>query len=193
MFNLARRQDYIALVDREPSVIFFDMEMTGGNTRYDEILQFSIIDLYKGFVFNEYIKPRKCKSWKDTENIHHITPQMVQNCFTIGAFRSEIKNIFKRADMVVGYGIENDLKFMQKDRIYVGRQTVLYDLQKSFARIYSSNNNMPSLKSCANYCHCPDFGEIHNSLTDVYITVYCFITMYGLDVPEWLNKAAKAN
>ena len=187
------RQDCIAFVDREPSVIFFDMEMTGGNTKYDEILQLSIIDLYKGVLFNEYIKPKRCKSWKDTESIHHITPQMVENCFTMSAFRRDIKNIFKHADMVVGYGIENDVRFVQKDHIYVGRNSILYDLQKSFSRIYSHDNNMPSLKSCANYCRCPNFGEVHNSLTDVYITVYCFIMMYGLDIPAWLNKAIKQN
>lgn len=65
--------------------------MTGGNTRYDEILQFSIVDLYKGVVFNEYIKPRKCKSWKDTEAIHHITPEIVKDCFTINAHQATIK------------------------------------------------------------------------------------------------------
>lgn len=58
------KQEYIASVETNPSILFFDLEMTGGNTRYDEILQFSIVDLYKGVVFNEYIKPRKCKSWK---------------------------------------------------------------------------------------------------------------------------------
>lgn len=193
MFNLVFRQDCIAFVDREPSVIFFDMEMTGGNTKYDEILQLSIIDLYKGVLFNEYIKPKRCKSWKDTESIHHITPQMVENCFTMSAFRRDIKNIFKHADMVVGYGIENDVRFMQKDHIYVGRNSILYDLQKSFSRIYSHDNNMPSLKSCANYCRCPNFGEAHNSLTDVYITVYCFIMMYGLEIPDWLNEVIKQN
>ena len=68
------KQEYIASVETNPSILFFDLEMTGGNTRYDEILQFSIVDLYKGVVFNEYIKPRKCKSWKDTEAINHKTP-----------------------------------------------------------------------------------------------------------------------
>ena len=53
------KQEYIASVETNPSILFFDLEMTGGNTRYDEILQFSIVDLYKGVVFNEYIKPRK--------------------------------------------------------------------------------------------------------------------------------------
>ena len=38
--------------------------MTGGNTRYDEILQFSIVDLYKGVVFNEYIKPENVNRGK---------------------------------------------------------------------------------------------------------------------------------
>lgn len=145
------KQEYIASVETNPSILFFDLEMTGGNTRYDEILQFSIVDLYKGVVFNEYIKPRKCKSWKDTEAIHHITPEMVKDCFTINAHQATIKNLFKHADMVIGYGIENDLRFMKKDKIFVGKNTIIYDLQKSFSRVYSNDNNMPSLKSCAQY------------------------------------------
>ena len=130
------KQEYIASVETNPSILFFDLEMTGGNTRYDEILQFSIVDLYKGVVFNEYIKPRKCKSWKDTEAIHHITPEMVKDCFTINAHQATIKNLFKHADMVIGYGIENDLRFMKKDKIFVGKNTIIYDLQKSFSRVY---------------------------------------------------------
>ena len=148
------KQEYIASVETNPSILFFDLEMTGGNTRYDEILQFSIVDLYKGVVFNEYIKPRKCKSWKDTEAIHHITPEMVKDCFTINAHQATIKNLFKHADMVIGYGIENDLRFMKKDKIFVGKNTIIYDLQKSFSRVYSNDNNMPSLKSCAQYYSC---------------------------------------
>ena len=136
------KQEYIASVETNPSILFFDLEMTGGNTRYDEILQFSIVDLYKGVVFNEYIKPRKCKSWKDTEAIHHITPEMVKDCFTINAHQATIKNLFKHADMVIGYGIENDLRFMKKDKIFVGKNTIIYDLQKSFSRVYSNDNNM---------------------------------------------------
>lgn len=34
--------------------------------------------------------------------------------------------------MVIGYGIENDLRFMKKDKIFVGKNTIIYDLQKSF-------------------------------------------------------------
>ena len=181
-------QEYIASIEKNPSILFFDLEMTGGNTRYDEILQFSIVDLYKGVVFNEYIKPRKCKSWKDTEAIHHITPAMVKDCFTINAYQATIKNLFKHADMVIGYGIENDLRFMKKDKIFVGKNTIIYDLQKSFSRVYSNDNNMPSLKSCADYCRCPNLGKAHNSLIDTYITAYCFICIYGLDLPDWLQK-----
>ena len=85
------------------------------------------------------IKPRKCKSWKDTEAIHHITPEMVKDCFTINAHQATIKNLFKHADMVIGYGIENDLRFMKKDKIFVGKNTIIYDLQKSFSRVYSND------------------------------------------------------
>lgn len=181
-------QEYIASIETEPSILFFDLEMTGGNTRYDEILQFSIVDLAQGVIFNEYIKPKRCKSWKDTEAIHHITPEMVKSCGTINTHQSTIKKLFKNADMVVGYGIENDLRFLKKDKIFVGKNTIIYDLQKSFSRIYSHDNNMPSLSSCANYCRCPNLGSAHNSLIDTYITVYCFIIFFGLDMPDWLNE-----
>ena len=180
--------NFIASIDTKPSILFYDMEMTGGNTNYDEILQFSIIDLHDGVLFNEYIKPTKCKSWKNTEAVHHITPKMVENCYNMNVHRHKIASIFKHADMIVGYGIENDLRFMEKDKIYMGKNTIVYDLQKSFTRIYSSNNDMPSLQSCANYYRCPSFGEYHNSLIDAYITLYCFLTIYGLNIPDWLKK-----
>lgn len=182
------KQDCIATIKNEPSILFFDLEMTGGNTRYDEILQFSIVDLYKGIIFNEYIKPKKCKSWKDTESIHHITPEMVKDCFTINAHKARISQLFKQADMLIGYGIENDLRFLYKEKLFVGKNTIIYDLQKSFSRIYSHDNNMPSLKSCSDYCHCPRLGKVHNSLIDTYITIYCFIVIYRLEMPVWLRE-----
>ena len=77
---------------------------------YDEILQFSIVDLYKGVVFNEYIKPRKCKSWKDTEAIHHITPEMVKDCFTINAHQATTPSSSKRYNALTvadAFGLNN--------------------------------------------------------------------------------------
>ena len=113
---------------------------------------------------------------------------MVKDCFTINAYQAKIRHFFKQADMLIGYGIENDLKFMQKDKLYVGKNTIIYDLQKSFSRIYSHDNNMPGLKSCADYCRCPYLGKAHNSLTDTYITMYCFIIIYGLEMPKWFEE-----
>ena len=185
--------DCIASIKSEESILFFDLEMTGGNTRYDEILQLSIVDLHEGVIFDEYFKPRKCKSWKDTESIHHITPEMVKDCFNIFSYQYEINKLLKKADMIIGYGIENDLRFMKKEKISAGKRTIVYDLQKSFSRIYSHDNNMPSLQSCAKYYRCPELGRCHNSLIDTYILAYCFINTYGLEIPLWLEKIIKQN
>ncbi len=183
----------IASVKKEPSILFFDIEMTGGNIEHDEILQLSIVDMKKGKVFNEYIRPIRCQSWKETESIHHITPKMVKNCATINSFRYDIRKIFSQADIIVGYGIDNDLNFMRKDRLFVGKNTIIYDLQKSFSRICSSNNELLGLLNCAKYCACPPLGKVHNSLTDAYMTAYCFTTLFGLGLPSWINDIAYHN
>ncbi len=182
------QQDYIASFHREPSILFFDLEMTGGNCALDEILQLTLVDMFKGVIFNEYIRPKKCKSWKETEKIHHITPEMVQHCPTLKDFQHEIKKALTNADVMVGYGIENDLRFMKKNKLFAGKRTIIYDLQRSFSRLCSSNSDMPSLQSCAHYCACPSFGTLHNSLTDACMTIYCFSVLYGLEVPKWLRS-----
>lgn len=182
------KHNFIASINSKPSILFFDVEMTGGNVFYDEILQFSLIDLYKGVQFNNYIKPLKCTSWKSTEPIHHITPNMVKNCFSIIDYRPKITQLLRQAEMIVGYGIENDVRFMRKNKLFVGRHTIIYDLQKAFSRMYSHDNDMPSLHACANYYTCPDFGKEHNSLTDAYVTMYCFISMFKMPIPHWLEK-----
>lgn len=188
---MAFRQNHIASIPQRPSILFFDIEMTGGNCLSDEILQFTLVDLYKGIVFNKYIKPEKCTAWKETEKVHHITPAMVQDCSPLSSYRRSIKRYLTNADMIVGYGIENDLRFMKKNKLFVGRRTIIYDLQKSFSRISSSNSEMPSLRSCAGYCACPSFGRLHNSLTDTCMTIYCFIALYGLEMPAWLDHISK--
>ena len=193
MDTLSSKHKFITSIDIKPSILFFDVEMTGGNVIYDEILQFSLIDLYQGIQFNNYIKPKKCTSWKNTEPIHHITPDMVKNCFSIDDYRPQITKILRQAQIIVGYGIENDLKFMRKAKLHVGRHTIIYDLQKAFSRIYSHDNDMPGLHACSRYYTCPNFGHEHNSLTDAYITMYCFIRMYNLPIPHWLKNAIKHN
>lgn len=180
--------DLIAQIDEKSRILFFDLEMTGGNVHYDDIIQFSIVDLYEGVIFNKYIKPRKVKSWKDTEEIHHITPAMLAGEKNIAFYRGQLKNIMNHADMIIGFGIENDLKFMYKDYIRGGKHTIIYDIQKSYGKLYSNSNVMPSLENCANYYGCPNFGELHDSLTDTYMITYIFTKMYNLDTPDWLKN-----
>lgn len=182
--------DIVELLDT-PNIVSFDLEMTGGNFFKDEILQMSLVSINEGVLFNEYFKPLRCKSWKDTEKIHHITVDMVKDAHTLNKFRSEIRRKLRSADIIVGYGIENDIKFMRKAHLDVGKNTIIYDLQKSFMRLYSHGMNMPSLKKCAEYCHCPNLGIAHNSLADAYTTLYCFIKLHGFPMPAWFECLIK--
>lgn len=176
-------------LNKEIKILFFDAEMTGGKVYLDDIIQFSLLDFKKGILFDEYMAPRKVKSWKETEEIHNITPEMVEDKPTIKHFKNQINDILKNADILVGFGIENDLKFMGKALIKTGANTIIYDLQKTFSKIYSDTNIMPSLSYTAKYFDCPKFGTKHNSLIDSYIIAYIFAKMYNLEIPLWLDEA----
>lgn len=88
-------------------VLFFDLELTGVYD-HDEILSISITDGTGRVIMDTLVKPVRKKKWKQTEKIHGITPEMVQDAPTLEELTPAIKEIFAAADILVAYGISTD-------------------------------------------------------------------------------------
>lgn len=165
-------------------ILCFDVETTGLSREEDEILQLSIVDGTGKTVFNEYIKPTRHESWDGAEAIHGISPSDVADKLTIEEYRDELNDIFKDAELLVGYNnIYLDNAFLKEAGIHIPEDAKMYDVMLKFAPIYGEWNEKrqdykwQKLSKCAEYYGFHGDGQFHDSLEDVRATLHCFNSM----------------
>lgn len=165
-------------------IIIFDTETTGLNPSNDEILELSIINASGTILFNERIKPINRKRWPNAESIHGISPDDVENCKTIDAYREKIQNIFDNADVLVGYNIEFDKNFISSAGIKLSSKYTV-DVMKDFAdnrKIWDAKHNHNKwfkLEEAAKF-----YGytfNAHHALDDTKATLFVFKKLNNLN------------
>lgn len=168
------------LEDETPSIICIDIETSGLESEYDEILQVSIIDDAGNTLLNEYIKPYYHTSWTDAEKIHGITPAFVEeNGKYIHEILPILKNIMRNAKTIIGYNIDFDLGFLS-NYVELNENVYIIDVMEKFAPIYGEWNEyyesyaFQKLATCAEYYGYEWEGAIHDSLQDAKATLHCW-------------------
>lgn len=158
--------------------VVFDVETTGLDYRYDEILQFSAINEKGEILLNTYIKPKRHVAWSAAQAINGITPEMVKDCKTIDELWEDIQKIFLSATELIAYNGSFDISFLEKANIYFRDDVYLSDVMLDFAEIYGEwseyhcDYKWQKLTTCASY-----YGyefKAHDSLEDVRATLYCY-------------------
>lgn len=160
----------------ENKYIVLDTETTGLNAAEDELLQVSIIDNEGAVLFDSYIKPTQHTEWAEAERINHISPDMVADSPTIEEVISEINDILKRYDKIVGYNVRFDADFLKHNGAEFADNTNFVDSMKIFSLYFSADNKRCKLTEAADY-FCYDWSEheeAHNSLGDCYATLYVY-------------------
>lgn len=156
------------------NVICFDIEATDNG----EILELSVFSYPEiKEIYHSLFLPEKAKEWPTTEKIHHITPQMVANAPLFSARRKEIQRIIDKADMIVGFALDNDLRYMKNNGIKVTgkakidtRELFLVAKGEEFGMEYGS---APRLAKCAELMGL-DFSETedaHSATNDTRATL----------------------
>ena len=139
-------------MDRE-KVLFFDLELTGFYDR-DEILSITIVDGTGRSVMDTFVRPEHTKSWKRTEKVHGITPDMVAESPTLKELIPEIKRIFAGAENIIAYGVSTDYSHIK----------YIYDTEAEREELKGK------VRCCANefgrYAHENRPDVVHASLTD---------------------------
>lgn len=139
-------------MDRE-KVLFFDLELTGFYN-HDEILSVTIVDATGKIIMDTFVKPKKKKKWKETEKIHGITPDMVEDSPTLEELTPRIREIFDNAENIIAYGVSTDYSHIK----------YIYETAEERDDLYKK------IRCCANEFvryineHRPDV--VHASLTD---------------------------
>lgn len=163
-------------------IICIDIETTGLEPYYDEILQVSVINGNGTILFDELIKPKQRRSWVEAESINGIRPIDVKNKLPISAHQATIQKILDDSLVIVGYNLVGyDLKFLIAADIDTGSQLfvdVMYNFSIVFGEWSSKFNNykFQKLETCAKYYGYRDFQK-HRSLEDVKATLFCFLQM----------------
>lgn len=134
-------------------VLFFDLELTGFYN-HDEILSVTIVDATGKIIMDTFVKPKKKKKWKETEKIHGITPEMVEDSPTLDELTPQIREIFANAENIIAYGVSTDYSHIK----------YIYETAEERDELYKK------IRCCANEFvryineHRPDV--VHASLTD---------------------------
>lgn len=154
-----------------------DFETTGLSSKYDEILQVSVIDDKGNVLLNEYCKPKIIKEWEEAEYIHGITPDKVKNKKPFEDYVEILSNILLNSEEIIIYNSSFEISFL--DKYNVKYNCNIYDLMLEFAEVYGQYNEYygnytwKSLEVCCNYYgYC--LNEAHNSLEDCKATLYCY-------------------
>ena len=171
--------------------IVLDLETTGLDPEYDEILQLSIIDARTGdTIINTLIEPEYCVSWPEAENVHGITPKMVKGKPKLSDLHDQLIALMDNTKTVIGYNTFFDLGFLEEG---LGQHFCVdvVDVMKDFAKEYGEwsdyygNWKWQKLVTAASYYHY-DWGTdtAHDSLADCRATLYVYNKMHVNDNEE---------
>lgn len=178
--NWYEKDDISQLINANPEkVIIFDTETTGLNPYgNDEILQIAILNGNGEELFNSYIKPDMRKTWTKAAEINGITPKMVKDAPHFDDVKEEIQNIFNNAEVIVGYNVEFDLRFVMASGIKLKKNVAIFDVMQEYAVArgvkdgYYGDYKWCKLEQCARaykYKY-----EAHNAVEDSKATLHCY-------------------
>lgn len=195
MYNYTNKwyeKDSIEQLNNIPSekIIVFDTETTGLNPYgNDEILQLAILNGNGEELFNSYIKPVMRKTWTKAAEINGITPRMVKNAPTFEEVEEQVQEIFNNAELIVGYNVEFDIRFINASGIKLKKKQLIFDVMQEYACArgqingYYGDYKWSKLEQCAR-----DYKykfDAHDALEDTKATLHCYKSL--LEDDRYLN------
>ena len=187
-WHATKKASKLPALDKD-KILVFDTETTGLNPPTDKILQITILNGYGTVLFDSLIRPKHRKKWSSAEKINHISYDMVKDMPTFSSVRKEIQELFNKAQLVVGYNVNFDIKFIEAEGIVVPGK--IFDVMTAFASYRCSVDKTfyrrCKLKECAEY-----FGHTytpHKSSEDAFVTLECFNSL--LNDPRFTTYTPK--
>ena len=164
-------------------VLCVDLETTGVDSNYDEILQLSICDGYGREVLNKLYKPTHTSSWPQAQEIHGIRPVDVKRCKSFNRKEARsITTLLSHAELIIGYNFFRfDKKFLENVGVTVCKPC--FDVMLEFAPVlgqwddYHNHWKWSRLNKCAEHYNYTWEGNAHDALADVRATAFCFRAM----------------
>ncbi len=180
------------------NIICLDIEATNKG----EILELSIIRFKDNVeIYHSYFKPIHSENWPT--NVHHITPDMVNQSPKFSSERNKIQVIINDADAILGFALHNDIKYLTSHKIIIPKDIYLLEAQNWFWYFKGKEmgiefNAVPKLSKCAEilgYTFSEE-NDAHSATNDTLITIMVFknllsqssIEKISVDIIQDLNK-----
>lgn len=157
--------------------ICFDIEAADN----EEILELSVFDYESDKeIFHNFFKPRNISYWPDSEAVHHITPEMVADKPYFSRFKKEVQQIIDSADLLVGFAVDNDIKYLLNAGISIPDSKAIVEVKHWYWICRGKEDGVlldavPKLTVCANNIGI-EFPEetAHSASTDTSNTLKLF-------------------
>lgn len=147
--------------------IFLDTETTGLDPNHDEILQLAIIDGDGNVLLNQKYKPDFISTWREAEQIHHISPKDVAACPLIADDLPRIQAILDSAERVYAFNAPFDFAFLGEAGLHLESKRG-FDTMRLYARKFHGRDYIKLTQAAreSHYSYHP-----HDALADCLATL----------------------
>lgn len=160
------------------NLISLDIEATDNG----EMLELSIINHSDcEIAYHSYFKPVIARTWPNSQAVHHISPEMVKDAPSIKKERKTIQNIIAKADGIIGFAVDNDIRYLQGSNVEISDDTMVIDVRDWFWYYKGKHLDIefgavPRLAKCAELLgfEFSEESEAHSASNDTLMTIKLF-------------------
>lgn len=160
------------------NLICLDIEATDNG----EMLELSVInhtDL--STAYHSYFRPPTARTWPNSQAVHHISPEMVKDAPSVKKERPAIQRVIDMADGIVGFAVDNDIRYLQGSGIRVSEGKRIIDVRDWFwyykgKYLDIEFGSVPRLAKCAELLgfEFSEESEAHSAANDTLMTIKLF-------------------
>ena len=167
-----------SLVDFPDSYCVIDLETTGLDSNYDEIIELSAIKVVNNKIVDKFSSLASLEHTSSLSDyivkLTGITDDMLKNAPCLKNALSDFLNFIGK-DVIVGHNVNFDIRFLYDNCFYYFKEpfTNNYIDTMRISRKLLPDLNNHKLKTISKYYNI-DYSNAHRSLTDCEITYNCF-------------------
>lgn len=96
---------YCSMREADGRIGFLDIETTGLDETYDEVLQVALVTMDDEVLYEGYVRPERHEEWREAMSLNGITPEMVKGKPTLLEEKEAIESALGKVDVVVGWNV----------------------------------------------------------------------------------------
>lgn len=162
-------------IEKDNKTYYLDLKTTGLSFVHDEILSITILDDDGIVVLDQLIKPKRKTSWVDAQEIHHISPAMVEQMPSIEKIMPNVIELFNKGCLVGMYNAKIAMEFLirrakkHRDLIWKKSYCIMLDFADCY-REYDAKHHIKKsfhLEDVMQIMSISWIGEQHSSFAKV--------------------------